>query len=590
MRDNWPRWPRNFSLMLGLVALTVFACAALFEVNSNTSPRDYAEGVPGNYVVLRSARWLDLGTESADAPSLSPLPAAVMEARGVSVVLPHHLPKDQARASISWYSMSLSLPAVVPGTPAAGVCVPRWSSSASVWLDGKQLVASAAGVHGMHDWSRPQYIGLPPELALGTHRLDLRLRAMPALAPGLSEIWFGDGPLVRRACAALSETREQRILGSGFLIAVMGLAGLAVALLLRDVSAACFAAMALLWVTQLAVARGVGASLPEQTWTLLFFATRTAFAVPMLMFCLRFSKSARPRLERLMLLAYGTAIAVLLLLPAQYWSRWLTSVAVFLLLSMPYFLMLLVRHALRRPSLSAALLVVAIGVILVSSVLDLLRWMGIVPFSNASLSIMTMPLLSLAFGALLVERLVALTRREMNAAKVLRMTVAQQAAQIAASVAASKAQEVRDPLSHAGRSDDDPVSTLLESLRGSIAPVLAAQGITLDWQASALPADFLPGDAARLHLLRLLQETFTNIVKHAHASAVRFRAHVDAEAIWIDVVDDGCGIPAAPLTRSGLGLVSMRQRAEQLGATLDIAGCAPGTRVGLRFARRFDDM
>ncbi len=587
MREDWPHWSRSFGLMLGMVAVLVFGGAALVEATSNTSPRDYAAGVPGKYAVLYSARWLDLGPESADAPSLSPLPAAVMEASGVSVVLPHHLPKNQARASISWYSMPLDLPAVAPGTPASGVCVPRWSSSASVWLDGKQLVASAAGVHGMHDWSRPQYIGLPPELSPGVHRLDLRLRAMPALAPGLSEVWFGDGPLIRRACAALGETREQRILASGLLIGVMGLAGLAMALLLRDPSAACFAAMALLWVAQLAIARGIGASLPEQTWTLLFFGIRTAFVVPLFMFCLRFSNIARPTLERAMLLAYSIAIVTLLVLPAQYWSYWLTAVAIFLLLSVPYFLFLLARYTLRRPTFSAALLVVAIGVMFLSSALDLLRWMGIAPFSNASLSILTMPLLSLAFGALLVERLIVTTRREIKAAALLRLTVAQQAEQLAASAAAFKEQGARLLALEERRRvhDADPVSTLLDSLRKSIAPVLAAQDITLAWDAGALPANFLRDDAARRHLLRLLQETFTNIVKHAQASAVRFHSYADDEAIWIDVTDDGCGIPAAPLTRNGLGLVSMRQRAEQLGATLDISCCAPGTRVRLRFPR-----
>ena len=445
-QDNWPRWPRwphRFSLFLGMLALLVFGGAALFESNSGTDPRDFAQGVPGKYVVLRSARWLDLGIETTDAPSLSPLPATVMEAQGVSVVLPHRLSKHQAHASISWYSMALTPPAVAPGTPASGVCVPRWSSSASVWLDGKQLVASAAGVHGMHDWSRPQYIGLPPELAPGTHRLDLRLRAMPALAPGLSEVWFGDGPLVRRACAALGETREQRIFGSGLLIGAMGLVGLAMALMLRDASAACFAMMALLWVAQLAIARGTGASLPEQTWTLLFFVTRTAFVVPMFMFCLRFSKNSRPMLERGMLLAYGVAIVALLLLPAQYWARWLTAVGVFLLLSVPYFLALLVRYALRRPAISSAMLVVAIGVVLLSSTLDLLRWLGAAPFSNASLSILSMPLLSLAFGTLLIERLVDFTRNEIKAADMLRLTVARQAREIAASRATCKEQGER---------------------------------------------------------------------------------------------------------------------------------------------------
>ena len=441
LHENGPRGPYRFSLVLGLVLLLVFGGAALLEAGSSTTPRDFAQGVPGNYVVLQSARWLGLGTETLDAPSLSPLPAAAMEARGVRVTLPHRLPKDEASASINWYSMTLVLPAVVPGTPASGVCVPRWSSSASVWLDDKQLVSSSTGVHGMHDWSRPQYIGLPAELAPGTHRLDLRLRALPALAPGLSDVWFGDGPLVRRACAALGEAREQRIIGSGVLIGLLGLAGLAMALLLRDISAACFAVTALLWVGQLAIARGFGASLQEQSWTLMFFFTRTLFAVPLFMFCLRFSNSARPVVERVMLVAYGLAITTLLLLPPQYWARWLTIVGAGLLLTVPYFLGVLVRHAMRQPSATSALLVAAIGVILLTSVLDLLRWLGFVPFSNASLSILAMPLLMLAFGALLVERQVRSIRAERQVADTLRLTVARQAEQLAASQAALESRQ-----------------------------------------------------------------------------------------------------------------------------------------------------
>jgi len=433
LQEPEPRVPYRFSLVLAFVLLVVFGGAALLEAGSSTTPRDFAQGVPGNYVVLNSARWLDLGTRTLDAPSFSPLPAAAMEARGVPVALPHRLPKDKDSASISWYSLTLTLPAVVPGTPASGVCVPRWSSSASVWLDDKQLVSSSTGVHGMHDWSRPQYIGLPAELAPGTHRLDLRLRALPALAPGLSAVWFGDGPLVRRACAALGEAREQRIVGSGVLIGLMGLAGLCVALLLRDATAMCFAMMALLWVAQLAVARGLGASMPEQSWTLLFFATRTLFAVPVFMFCLRFCNRARPGVERVMLAAYGVAIAALLILPSQYWAGWLTVTGTVLLIAAPWFFTLLVRHALRKPSAASALLVAAIGVILLTSLLDMLRWMNFVPFSNASLAILAMPLLTLAFGALLVDREVRALRAERAAAAALRVTVARQAAQIAAS-------------------------------------------------------------------------------------------------------------------------------------------------------------
>jgi len=142
-----------------------------------------------------------------------------------------------------------------------------------------------------------------------------------------------------------------------------------------------------------------------------------------------------------MLVAYGLAITTLLLLPPQYWARWLTIVGAGLLLTVPYFLGVLVRHAMRQPSATSALLVAAIGVILLTSVLDLLRWLGFVPFSNASLSILAMPLLMLAFGALLVERQVRSIRAERQVADTLRLTVARQAEQLAASQAALESRQ-----------------------------------------------------------------------------------------------------------------------------------------------------
>jgi hypothetical protein len=55
---------------------------------------------------------------------------------------------------------------------------------------------------------------------------------------------------------------------------------------------------------------------------------------------------------------------------------------------------------------------------------------NIVPFSNASLAILAMPLLTLAFGALLVDRQVRALRAERQAAAALRLTVARQAARL----------------------------------------------------------------------------------------------------------------------------------------------------------------
>ena len=110
-RRRWPQWPLRFSLVPGLLALLVFGGAALYEATSRASPRDYAEGVPGSFVVLHQARWLDLGPEPVDVPSLSPLPANAMEKYGTTVALPHHLSKNLSRAMPVWELSAVKRPA-----------------------------------------------------------------------------------------------------------------------------------------------------------------------------------------------------------------------------------------------------------------------------------------------------------------------------------------------------------------------------------------------------------------------------------------------------------------------------------------------
>lgn len=76
-------------------------------------------------------------------------------------------------------------------------------------------------------------------------------------------------------------------------------------------------------------------------------------------------------------------------------------------------------------------------------------------------------------------------------------------------------------------------------------------------------------------LLRIAQEALTNIVRHAGASRSRVTLSYLADAVALDVVDDGVGFdPAA--RRSGFGLESMRSRAAALGGHLDVES-APGS-------------
>jgi signal transduction histidine kinase len=89
----------------------------------------------------------------------------------------------------------------------------------------------------------------------------------------------------------------------------------------------------------------------------------------------------------------------------------------------------------------------------------------------------------------------------------------------------------------------------------------------------------------RLALYRIFQEAIANLVRHANAGAVAVTLELDAEAVSIDVADDGAGfvVPErwVEFAREGhLGLVGAAERAEAVGGRL-IVTSRPGygTRV-----------
>jgi signal transduction histidine kinase len=136
--------------------------------------------------------------------------------------------------------------------------------------------------------------------------------------------------------------------------------------------------------------------------------------------------------------------------------------------------------------------------------------------------------------------------------------------------------------------DDDKVSLLMGMLRHRLSPVMRSQNIRLEWEICDLPHDFLLQDQSRLELMRLLQEAFANIIKHAKASVVQFKIGLHTHAITIDIQDNGRGMEAAQIESSsakGHGVKNMHQRAHKIGATLTIHSTAEGTGIHLSFPR-----
>jgi two-component system, NarL family, sensor kinase len=85
--------------------------------------------------------------------------------------------------------------------------------------------------------------------------------------------------------------------------------------------------------------------------------------------------------------------------------------------------------------------------------------------------------------------------------------------------------------------------------------------------------------AVEVAAFRIAQEALTNVVHHARARHCLIRLEL-ADTLRVEIVDDGVGVAHARETNGGLGRLSMRERAMELGGTC-VSEPAPGggTRV-----------
>jgi len=99
-------------------------------------------------------------------------------------------------------------------------------------------------------------------------------------------------------------------------------------------------------------------------------------------------------------------------------------------------------------------------------------------------------------------------------------------------------------------------------------------------------------DAERtMAVYRIVQESLTNVARHAHASRVEVSVtHADGHVL-LRVRDDGRGIAPDEMRKAkSFGILGMRERALMFGGDVDISG-APGrgTTVSVRVPLRSDE-
>jgi len=81
---------------------------------------------------------------------------------------------------------------------------------------------------------------------------------------------------------------------------------------------------------------------------------------------------------------------------------------------------------------------------------------------------------------------------------------------------------------------------------------------------------------------RVIQESLTNIVKHARATAatVTLSLSDDAQSLCIEIKDNGVGFNTDTSTRDGLGLIGMRERVASVDGEICISSpTAQGTTI-----------
>ncbi len=123
--------------------------------------------------------------------------------------------------------------------------------------------------------------------------------------------------------------------------------------------------------------------------------------------------------------------------------------------------------------------------------------------------------------------------------------------------------------------DDFGLVAALERLTASFTE---QTGISVDFQ-TALADERLPGEVETA-LYRIVQESLTNVVKHARARRVSILLARKGGIVKAVVEDDGQGFDEATQTGDGYGLVGMRERLALLGGRLEVeSGRDAGTTI-----------
>lgn len=518
-------------------------------------------------------------------------------------------------------------------------------------LGGQAVVSYGDARAPQADYSRePVLVLLPQALVAATgNELRIDVSGEAGREPGLSEVWVGPlqelQPLYQAAVAA--QVRSAWFVASAS--AAMGLLALLLGWRTREARYAWFGIASLLWAWRVTALfnSDAGPWLALRHWS--FQVSYVGFVVLMSLYALAMVGREGPRVRRWLLSWALAATALTTLGVASGWPWPRTLVLLGMLVLAAWLFARLAQAAVRDRTTPALLLTACAAICVVVGARDFYVFRVQYDYGAYTWARYTIVLLMAALAWMLVNdfarsgaRLRDLNRglRDRIAAKEHELAVAFENSRLREREQATLAErdrilrEMHDGLGgrlvaalalaqRAGplepaealrelklalddcltelrlaldslETDTQPVVEALAELRFRVEPSLRAAGIRVVWQVDEAASDIVLSAADTLHVLRIVREAFTNVIKHASANTVWLRLEHVAEAagmrLRLSVVDNGAaqpaegGAPREPLAApsGGRGLANIRRRAQSLKAELEIGPQEEGWGVSVR--------
>jgi len=128
---------------------------------------------------------------------------------------------------------------------------------------------------------------------------------------------------------------------------------------------------------------------------------------------------------------------------------------------------------------------------------------------------------------------------------------------------------------------------LLATLRFRIDPRLSMAGIQLKWEVQDIPMLAWLDQRCSLHILRIIQEAFANILKHTKATEIGVRTAISGDGVEVIIQDNGQGfaVDIQPAHPTGHGMGNQQRRAKAVGGRVTWLSGPHGTQFCLWLPR-----